>query len=219
MSDHVLFEIRGLGTWETAFCALMKFLSSVNTEVAFQMLCLSEWTPTPTIVMWFFAAVVEYMLVEIESCHWREVAPFALIWMAFVKNVFWCAFLEWLPVDMHNRIVCTCVASPHCEWACVVPGAQPHQMNLHILHICELPPQCGWPCAPSSGVLDWMTSHILSKCGLSLHCGWACAFSGFQFYQMISGIGHMCMPFSFLWVTMCIFRCPAWPNDLWHWTM
>ena len=159
------------------------------------MLCLSEWTPTPTIVMCFFSAVVEYMLVEIESCHWREVAPFALIWMAFVKNVFWCAFLEWLPVDMHNRIVCTCVASPHCEWACVVPGAQPHQMNLHILHICELPPQCGWPCAPSSGVLDWMTSHILSKCGLSLHCGWACVFSGFQFYQMISGIGHMCMSF------------------------
>ena len=125
------------------------------------MLCLSEWTPTPTIVMWFFSAVVEYMLVEIESCHWREVTPFALIWMAFVKNVFWCAFLEWLPVDMHNRIVCTCVASPHCEWACVVPGAQPHQMNLHILHICELSPQCGWPCASSIGVLDWMSSTLV----------------------------------------------------------
>ena len=190
MSDHVFFEIRGLSTSKTVFCALIRGSSSVNAEMAFQMLCLTEWAPTLFTVLWLFSAVDEYMLVEIEYCDWREVAPFALIYL-----LFWCALLEWLPVNMHNRIVCTCVASRHCEWACAVSGAQPHQMNLHILHICELSPKCGWPCASSSGVLGWMTSHILSKCGFSLHCGWACVFSGFQFYQMISAIGHMCMSF------------------------
>ena len=37
-----------------------------------------------------------------------------------------------------------------------------------------------------------MPSYILSKCELSLHCGWA--------------------------MSMCVFRCAAWPNDLLHWT-
>ena len=93
--------------------------------------------------------------------------------MAFVRNVFWCDLLEWPLERMHNRIVCTCAASPHYGWRCAVSGVQLDQMNLRILHICELSPKCGWPCASSSGVLGWMTSHILSKCGFSLHCGWA----------------------------------------------
>ena len=91
---------------------------------------------------------------------------------------------------MHNRIVCTCTASPHCGWGYAVSGVELDQMNFRILHICELSPQCGCSCASSSCLLDQMTSYILSKCGASPHCGWACVFSDVQLEQMICGIGH-----------------------------
>ena len=74
---------------------------------------------------------------------------------------------------MHNRIVCTCVASPHCGWACAFSGVQHDQINLHILHICVLSPQCGWSCTSLNFLLDQKTSNILSKCEPFLHCGWA----------------------------------------------
>ena len=90
---------------------------------------------------------------------------------------------------MHNHIVCTCVASPHCGWACAFSGFQPHQMSLRILHICAFSPQSRLSCVSSKFLLDQMTSHILSKCD-----------------------------FAPLWVRRCCFRVSARLNDLLHWT-
>ena len=92
---------------------------------------------------------------------------------------------------MHNRTVCTCVASPHYGWACAFSGVWLDQMDFRILHICVLFPRCGWSCASSTFLLRQMISYILSKYEPSFHCGW---------------------------MNMCVFRCAAWPNDLWHWT-
>ena len=98
-------------------------------------------------------------------------------------------------MQLANRIVCTCVAFPHCGLACAFSDFQLDQRNLHILHICVLSPQCEWSYGSSSVLIDQMTYHILSKCGSSLHFGRACAFSESQPHQMTCCIGHNCMLF------------------------
>ena len=79
MLGHMLFESFGPATWITALWAFLWFFSSVNAEVGFQMLCLSEWAPTLLTVMWLLPTVGEQMSGKIYSLDWRVVAPLALI--------------------------------------------------------------------------------------------------------------------------------------------
>ena len=169
-----------------------------------------------------------YSAVAFLRCGWVYVGWDRILWLKrsrticidlpFARNLFWCALLEWLPVNMHNRIVCTCVASRHCEWGCAVSGAQPHQMYLHILNICVLFPSV------------WVIMCIL-KCCARLndfsHSEQVWVFTPlwvsmclFRFPVLPNDFWHQThvYAFSLLWVTMCIFRCPAWPHDFWHWT-
>ena len=69
--------------------------------------------------------------------------------LAFVRNVFWYDLWDRVRVKTHNRTVCNCVASAHCEWACAFSDYQLGQRTLRILNSCVLSPHCGWSCASS----------------------------------------------------------------------
>ena len=94
-----------------------------------------------------------YSGVTSPRCGWADVKQDVILWLkcsrkiytdlAFLRNVLWCGLWECLQVQTHNRIVCTYVASPHCEWAYAFSSLQFHQMNFRIVHICELSLQCG----------------------------------------------------------------------------
>ena len=69
--------------------------------------------------------------------------------LAFFRIVFWCDLWDRVRVKTHNCIVCNCVASAHCEWACAFSYYQLGQRTLSILNSCVLSPHRGWSCASS----------------------------------------------------------------------
>ena len=73
------------------------------------------------------------------------IAPFALFWL--LLGMCFDVISEIVCVKTHNRIVCNCVASAHCEWACAFSDYQLGQRTLRILNSCVLSPHCGWSCA------------------------------------------------------------------------
>ena len=108
--------------------------------------------------------------------------------LAFVRNVFWCDLWDHVRVKTHNRIVCNCVASAHCEWACAFSDYQLGQRTLRIFNSCILSLQCGCllkipgighkhnfflccglTCESLNGLLDQKTSGTLSTCASCLH--------------------------------------------------
>ena len=105
--------------------------------------------------------------------------------LTFVKNVFGCDLWDRVRVKMHNRIVCNCVASAHCEWACALSDYQLGQRTLRILNSCVLSPYygcllkisgiafghkrmfflcCRLTCESLNGLLDQKTSGTCASC-------------------------------------------------------
>ena len=83
--------------------------------------------------------------------------------LVFVRNVFWCDLWDCVRVKTHNRIVCNCVASAPCVWACAFSDYQLGQRTLGILNSCVLSPHCGWSCASlRSLALHWTQAYVLS---------------------------------------------------------
>ena len=135
MPSHIVFRSRYWALW-----ALVLFFPGVDAEVGFQMLCFSWMSPrtlysdVASLHCGLDDWIVEY------SHHFC---------FGFLRNVFWCDLWDRVLVKTHNRIVCNCVASVHCEWACAISDYQLSQRTLRILYICVLSPQCGWSCASS----------------------------------------------------------------------
>ena len=82
--------------------------------------------------------------------------------LAFVRNVFWCDLWDRVRVMMHNHIVCNCVASAHCVWACAFSDYQLGQRTLGILNSCVLSPHCGWSCASLRSLALDASVYVLS---------------------------------------------------------
>ena len=219
MPAHVLFERKGVSTWETTLWAPVWLFPGVNAEVFFQSSYLSERPPTLFTEMRLFSTVGEQMLCKIIWLDCGVVAQFALI-----------SFLWEMCFDVISKIVCSwkrimalCAlvrllptvgalvplqGSSHTKWTSAFWAFVffLSSMGDHVFFqgggVSKwLPTFCNCVFSFYSGwayvLLDQTTSRILNKCGSLIHCGWACVFWEPQLDQTISDIGYNCMPF--LW--------------------